>query len=253
MIVYFSGTGNSRFVAEKIAEQAGHGLFDAALGMREEEGKMFPEDDCFVFVCPVYVSAPVLPFLEFIKRSAFPEGSRAYFVMTCAGGMGASPIYCQRLAEEKGLRYMGTASVRMPQNYVPFFRMLPEEETRERIRDALPVISRISENILQSKRLPAAKIRSWEKAATGAILRLYYRRFMSPKPFRSTESCIHCGRCERVCPMGNIRLKEGRPAWGKRCIHCMACINLCPAEAVEYGRWTRGKLRFHGPEHYINR
>ena len=42
MIVYFSGTGNSRFVAEKIAEQAGHGLFDAALGMREEEGKMFP-------------------------------------------------------------------------------------------------------------------------------------------------------------------------------------------------------------------
>ena len=76
MIVYFSGTGNSRFVAEKIAEQAGHGLFDAALGMREEEGKMFPEDDCFVFVCPVYVSAPVLPFLEFIKRSAFPEGSQ---------------------------------------------------------------------------------------------------------------------------------------------------------------------------------
>ena len=58
------------------------------------------------------------------------------------------------------------------------------------------------------------------------------------------EVCIMCGMCARVCPLDNIRLKDGSPVWGSSCTHCMACINRCPMEAIEYGKRSQGKPRY---------
>ena len=62
--------------------------------------------------------------------------------------------------------------------------------------------------------------------------------------------CIGCGKCEKVCPLDNIRLKKGKPEWGGDCTHCMACICSCPREAIEYGKKTLGKRRYLCPEVY---
>lgn len=56
----------------------------------------------------------------------------------------------------------------------------------------------------------------------------------------SYHSCVGCGLCERVCPLGNIALEGGKPAWRGTCTHCMACICRCPAEAIEYGKHSEG-------------
>ena len=46
-------------------------------------------------------------------------------------------------------------------------------------------------------------------------------------------------------PLNNIRLENGKPVWGKHCTHCMACICYCPKEAIEYGKKSKGKPRYH--------
>ena len=43
----------------------------------------------------------------------------------------------------------------------------------------------------------------------------------------------------------NITLQTGKPVWGQNCTHCMACICYCPAEAIEYGKKSLGKPRYH--------
>jgi len=45
--------------------------------------------------------------------------------------------------------------------------------------------------------------------------------------------------------LNNIHLENGKPVWGKNCTHCMACICYCPKEAIEYGKKSKGKPRYH--------
>ena len=59
------------------------------------------------------------------------------------------------------------------------------------------------------------------------------------------DLCIGCGKCAANCPMNNIQLKDGRPIWGRECTHCMTCICYCPVEAIEYGKRSAGKPRYH--------
>jgi len=248
MIVYFSGTGNSRFVAKKLAELTGDELCDATRFTRESKGADFSRPGSYVFVSPVYVSAPPRAFLDFIRKSRFPNNVRAYFVMTCAGGMGGSPEYCRRLASEKGFAYLGTAQVCMPQNYIAFFKTHEAEENREKVRQALPVIEGLADFILKTRELPDPGMKAWEFLSTEMIIGMYYKDFMKARAFRVTDACIGCGRCAAVCPLANIELKDKRPVWGDNCTHCMACINLCPKQAIEYGKKTAGKPRYQGPE-----
>ncbi|MGN0984081.1 MAG: flavodoxin domain-containing protein [Gemmiger sp.] len=45
--------------------------------------------------------------------------------------------------------------------------------------------------------------------------------------------------------MNNITIQNGKPVWGGDCTHCMACICRCPTEAIEYGKKSLGKPRYH--------
>ncbi len=40
-------------------------------------------------------------------------------------------------------------------------------------------------------------------------------------------------------------IQNGKPVWGGNCAHCMACICRCGAEAIEYGKKSLGKPRYH--------
>ena len=74
---------------------------------------------------------------------------------------------------------------------------------------------------------------------------VFYRFFVKAEAFRATEACIGCGKCVELCPLNNIHLENGKPVWGKNCTHCMACICYCPKEAIEYGKKSKGKPRYH--------
>ena len=48
------------------------------------------------------------------------------------------------------------------------------------------------------------------------------------------DSCIECGECLSICPMGAIELSEHGPAviLRERCIGCGVCVPQCPSEAI---------------------
>ncbi|WP_394926828.1 EFR1 family ferrodoxin, partial [uncultured Robinsoniella sp.] len=48
----------------------------------------------------------------------------------------------------------------------------------------------------------------------------------------NTVKCIGCGKCEKLCPLGNITLQNGTAISGNTCTMCYRCINQCPKQAI---------------------
>ena len=82
---------------------------------------------------------------------------------------------------------------------------------------------------------------------------LAYRSMLPKLPtldqnFNVNEKCNSCNTCEKVCPVQNIKIMNGRPNWLGNCEHCLACIQWCPIEAIQYGTQTNDRKRYHHPE-----
>lgn len=84
----------------------------------------------------------------------------------------------------------------------------------------------------------------YDKIMSSAVNTIFYPMFVKADKFMATDACISCGKCVQVCPLNNVQLKNGKPAWSSNCTHCMACICYCPAEAIEYGKKSEGKPRY---------
>lgn len=248
MVFYFSGTGNSRFAAERIAEAIGQKAEDVTAYKKSGESPVFTEGGAYLFSCPCYMSTPARSMTEFIESATFPQGVKAYFLITCAASLGASSRVCRELCEKNGMEYMGASQVVMPQNYIALFSMKDKETNGRIVNEALPVIDHIAETIKSGGKLDDKKVGSAEYAITKWVRDLYYKDFMKTKKFLATDACVSCGLCAGICPMSNISMTDGKPVWDKNCTHCMACINRCPKDAIEYGKGSVGKIRYKGPE-----
>ena len=99
--------------------------------------------------------------------------------------------------------------------------------------------------IQMTKKFLDRKGHFWDGLLSGLVNRLFYPLFVKATPFYVKDFCVGCGKCVSLCPLSNIRLEKEKPVWGSECTHCMACICSCPKEAIEYGKKSKGKPRYH--------
>lgn len=244
MILYFTGTGNSKYIAKAM----GHKLDDEVVSSNEyikrNEAPAFQSEKPWVFVYPVYLSTIAEIFANFIRKADFEGSKEAYFIATCASTMGASPNLGKELCELKNFIYKGTEKVVMPQNYIAFFKMTEPEECEKRQKDALVVVEELCNVINNHGNLEGKMVSGFEHAATKLVEKMYNGSFTKTKKFHATDACVGCGICEKNCPMNRITMVDKKPKWNGSCVHCMACINQCPKQAIEYGKGTIGKQRY---------
>ena len=56
------------------------------------------------------------------------------------------------------------------------------------------------------------------------------------KTYKASKTCVHCGKCVKLCPVNNIRVnKRGKIKFGGKCIMCMRCAMFCPKNSIELG------------------
>lgn len=244
MIIYFSGTGNSRYIAEAFADKLDDEIVCANDLMKAGEKGSFTSSKPYVFVFPVYVSNIAKPFSDFLKKSEFSGNSKAYFIATAAGSVGTTSNGCIEICKKTGLQFCGTQWLKMPQNYIIYFKMTEPDECERRLADALKTVDEYVETIKNENNLSMEKESSISHGFTKFVEKLYYGLFTTTKKFYAKDDCTGCGLCEKRCPINNIVMKDGKPEWQGKCYHCVACINSCPKKAIEFGNLTSDKPRY---------
>lgn len=247
MVVYFTGTGNSRLCAQKIAGRLNDVCMDSASFIRDGIAAELGSEKPWVFVSPTYAWQIPAVFASFIRSGTFSGSRDAWFVMTCGGDIGNADKSLQSLCEEKAFAFRGVMPVVMPENYIAMFEAPVPEKARDIVRKALPEMDRAADLVLEQKDFPARRITVLDKLKSGPINAGFNRYFVKSDKFYAKDTCTGCGQCVTDCVMQNISLKDGRPVWSDRCTHCMACICGCPAEAIEYGKSSIGRPRYWAP------
>lgn len=255
MIIYFSGTGNSKYVAEAIADRTGDEVACANTYIKEGKRGSFTSERPYVFVFPVYLSTSPTIFRNFVMSSEFKGNKDAYFIPTCASAAGSVPNASMDLCKETNyFNFKGSFKVEMPQNYIVLFKMADKEKQEQYYKDSVSKVDMICDAIKKGENLDHKPASGFEYWGTKLVEKWYNSSFTKTKGFHVTDACVGCGACTKMCPTNSIEIRDGKPVWiNKVCIHCVACINRCPMQAIEYGRKTAGKPRYVCPPYKSNK
>lgn len=246
-VALFSGTGNSRWVANllgKLLDERVYALLDI---WGDELLLDLEEEEALGFVFPVYAWGPpalVSGFLSKVRANKIP--SYVYFVCTCGDDTGKTADIFARAVQEKGWTSPAGFSVIMPETYVclPGFDVDPKDKEQKKLREAVGRIEDIARYVAaRADKVDCKEGRfPWIKSY---LIRPLFNRFMtSAKSFHVTDACISCGKCVTACPLHNVRLEKKHPVWGQNCAMCLSCYHHCPKHAIEYGRMTKHKGQF---------
>jgi ferredoxin len=248
-IYYFSGTGNARFAAEKIAsfaKQKNIPVYISNIDTKESYDKHINDNSLIVFCYPTHgFNAPPIV-LRFI--SSFPRCKASVLLLNTRAGMKLFSIHTPGIGgialwlpsiilKIKGYKCVGWQSLDMPSNWISLHPGLREK--------SIAFIKNRCENSLAGMT---------EKAFSGKIvlngliwlpidilvipvtIAYYcYGRFALAKTFYANSNCTNCGLCIKNCPVEAVIEKSARPYWKFKCESCMRCMNTCPERAIETG------------------
>ena len=247
MILYFSATGNTEFVAKKLAEYTNDETINLLERIRKKDYSEIHSERPFVICSPIYVCEMPRFFADYIDKLELTGNRNVYYVFTSGGYAGIAAALGRKQAKRKGMVYRGRAEFRMPRNYPLSKRypLLPENEILERIEETKQQLPKVAKQIAGGERIKLRRLTYLEKIVTYPFNPVWVKYKHTAKPFHATDKCKGCGKCERLCPLNNITMVDKKPQWANTCAHCMACMSGCPAEAIEYGKITQGQYKYH--------
>ena len=248
MILYFSGTGNSEYVAKRIGKVVNDTVVNLLDKIRDRDYSEIHSERPWVIVAPIYAWRIPKIVEEWMLWTPFSGNKDIYFVTTCGDSCGNAAVYAKQICIPKKLIFKGFTTLVMPENYIAMFNAPNKEKAMEIIDRQEKRITTIGRYIKAERDFPKVRMGLKEDLMSGIVNDLFYPVFVHAKKFYATDDCISCGICESLCPLTNIHLVDGKPVWGDHCTHCMACICKCPKEAVEYGKISIGKPRYICPK-----
>lgn len=242
MIIYFSATGNNKYIAENIAKETG----DTAVSIEAMDAKSIRlyEHENLGLVVPTYFLELPANVEEFLRSVSIELSGNHYVygVVTYGSTPGASGAHMKKLLREKGVKVNALYSIITPDTWTIVYDLSNREsvnatlvKTRTQLREVIGRIKKKENGDFRTRQLPCL---------VTLVSNQSYQKARRTSHFKVEDSCIGCGLCERNCPEKAIKIENNRPVWTKeKCIVCLRCLHHCPKFAIQYGN---GKTKQHG-------
>ena len=284
MIFYFSGTGNTKWAASKLAAATREDLISIAPYMRADDSShnlaepfILKENERLGFVFPVHgwrVPKLVREFISKMKILREPSDASggnkakaddclknrpfAYCGCTAGDSIGLTienlneVIFQNPSLQALGITEVSSSySLIMPESYIglPFMDVDPKEREIRKKENAAQELAVVCEEIFDRKeginRLVKGPIPWFFTKVVGGF---FENVLITDKRFHvEKDRCVKCGICANVCPVGDIKGGHGEyPVWlhHKDCLTCFTCYHHCPHHAIEFGRQTQKKVQY---------
>ena len=248
MILYFSATGNSKYVAKKIAVETNDITVSITDCYKKQIFSFAKKYKTLGIVSPTYAWGLPIIVTEFLQRLDLShKPDYIFFIATYGTTPGQAGKFANNILAPKGLPLSAKFSVKMPDTWTPIFDLSNKEKVQQ-INDNAEIeidyiINQLKDNpsgdFMKNKLpYPIAKIGH----------NIEYDSMRRTKHFSVEDSCIGCRLCEKKCPIAAIQIKNHKPEWVKaQCVMCLSCLHHCPKFAIQYGKNTKKHGQYTHP------
>ncbi len=254
-IVYFSSSGNTKYVAEIIK----NGLKIVKLVpelipfISPKKDKLnFEEIEVLGIGAPIYAMTFTLNMLDWINKLPKVKNQVRFFLFdTNAGLPGPSIKHVRRIMERKNFKFIGAIEVIVPTRdsvfELKFFKNV--KWSRKKIDKIIQFGIKLGKIIRTGD-----GIIDWSNPTLfGSIIRAFFQKL--EKPFYkyagylidyNPNKCTECKACEKGCPSKAILFDKKPTINHKKCILCFRCLRNCPENALYFKILPKVKY-FKGP------
>jgi Pyruvate/2-oxoacid:ferredoxin oxidoreductase delta subunit len=249
-LYYFTGTGNSLWVARTLAQELGGAELES---IADDKARKTIDSGVIGLVFPVRIWGVPRLILDFVKELKPLHPDYVFAIAVNAGQVANTLVQIRNVLRRTGLKLSTGFEITMPSNYIPWGGPGPREKQKQRFESAKKKISGIAAAIKRKDESPVEKGPLWQRVLFTLFYKMSFRRIpQMDRKFWVDEKCNQCTICSKVCPAGNIILQEGKPTWNQRCEQCFACLQWCSQQAIQYGKKTPRYERYHHPEVKLN-
>ena len=249
MIFYFTGTGNTKWAAEQLAQATHDSLHYIPDELKNSTCDYTLQPDERLGICfPTHGWQVPRIVRQFIRKARFHATSYIYALTTCGDNMGHAMRILNKELGRQGLHADATFAVVMPESNVcfSFLHLDTPERERRKIEAATIRMKHITEIVTNRQRGVEELVKGAIPYTYTYIIGGYYNRHLiTDRHFWvDEEACIKCGLCAKLCPVDDI---EGTPPHWRHdgsCTNCLSCYHHCPRHAIHWGKMKRGQYVF---------
>lgn len=240
---YFSGTGNTFLVAKKMEATFSRNGVKVNL-YRIEDSK----PDNVNLEHAIGLGFPIAEFSTydfvwtFVKSLPEAKGTNVFMVATFGGISGGVAGSMGEILKNKGYTPIGAEEIVMPPN---IFYVQDEKTCSDKIEKGIKKAEEYAMDLMSGKSRwdPASVFSDMAYYVSTACLKLTEMSINQKLIHLKTdiEKCTKCGICIKLCPVGNICVKNEYPEHGFECRYCLRCTSFCPAKAISCPINYKGK------------